>query len=115
MLVKVYSKSPISHVFDINDGNAHVIKGTNSHIIGAHTEPFCNEVEEMVFAKIQDKYKAHTRLFGGKDFAGNTLDAQIYVAKTESEALKKAVDTAEVIADENVIMKNKNVKAFKAD
>ena len=108
-LVKVYSRSPMAHLFTVVDGGEEVkitIKGMNAHVIGDHVEPFMNEVDELLFAKIVDKYKNHIKLFGG-NINGVKFDPQIYVAKTTQEATKKANDSKPIFKNVNEIMVSK--------
>ena len=118
-MVKVYSTAPISHGFDIN-GKKYVIKGTNSYVIlnssvnnGAPIAPYVTEMDETIFAQIQDKYKMHIYVFGGVLDNGEKIEPLIYTAKSDSDALKRSKDKPPVIDNENVIAKQKNIQPFK--
>jgi len=115
----VFSRSPIGHQFSIIQNgieNVYVIKGTNSHqvLTGGAEVPFKTEMEESVFNAIKAKYVDHIGLFGGKDpISGRTLDAQIYLAKNESEAKKKMDDSKPVITQNEMVSKVTGISKFK--
>lgn len=120
-MIKVYSTAPISHGFDIN-GKKYIIKGTNSHTIldtsvihGATVAPYVTEMDEAIFAQIQDKYKMHIYVFGGTLNTGEKIEPLIYTAKSDGDALKRSKDKPPVIPDENIISKQKTIEAFKED
>lgn len=127
-LVKVFSRAPIGHLFTVADGGREIkveIKGMNSHQIitnsngisqGDREDPYLNEVDELIFAKIVDKYKSHVKLFGG-EINGIKHDAMIYSAKSVSEAMKKKEDSAPIVQNEREIMvsKTKGVSPLKND
>lgn len=99
-LLKVYSRDIIGHLFTVIDSGREIkieIKGINSWALDTSKFnadiPFCNEIDDQLFAKIVDKYKSHLKLFGGKDTNGRQYDAKIFVAKSENEARKKFEDS----------------------
>lgn len=119
-MVKVYSRSPIGHLFTVIDGGEEVaidIKGMNSHKI-MHNEkdvPYVTEVDDNLYAKIVDKYKSHLKLFGGVDGDGIKHDALIYSAKNAVEAVKKSQDSKPIVKRDSEIMvtKTKDIERFK--
>jgi len=113
-LIKVYSRDIIGHLFTVIDGGREVkvdIKGINAWALNTSKlnadVPYCTEVDEHIFAKIIDKYKAHHKLFGGKDASGKVHDAKIYVAKTENEARTKMENSEPLAKDPKALMATK--------
>jgi hypothetical protein len=119
-LIKVFSRSPIGHLFTVIENGVEVkvdIKGTNSHTIGGHTEPKITEVDELIFAKIKDKYLGeygHVKLFGG-EYKGVKYDPLIYTAKTALEGKQKAENSKPIVERDSDIVVSKVIKKYKKD
>lgn len=110
MMIEVFSRSPISHLFKILEGGEekeYVIKGVNAHpVLGADTRtPMVNEMEESVFNKIKEKYHYLHGVFGREVPDEVKIHPQIYVAKSLTEATKKMKDAKPIIKDENIALK----------
>jgi hypothetical protein len=115
-MIKVYSTAPVAHGFDLGN-TKYVFKGTNSNSIEVKGElsgaPHITEIDEAVFAQIQDKYKAHIYIFGGVTSDGVKIEPMIYTAKTDSDAKKKQKDKEPVIPDNSIVTKQKTVEVMK--
>lgn len=125
-LINVYSRSPISHVFNVvyDDGKevSQVIEGMNKHMIyGANihgtndlrpTVPRITQMDDDLFTRIKNSYSkmGHTKLFGGKDVHGVKQEPLIYTAKDEDEAMKKMLDYKPIITDNEMAIKTKNIE-----
>lgn len=119
-IVQVYSRSPIAHQFELvspaGAASTHIIRGTNSHAIltGGVEVPYVTEMEESIFNQIKEKYANHPWLFGGKNpETGIMCDAQIYLAKSSSDAAKKMKDSKPVLDQNALVGKVAGIEKFK--
>ena len=117
-LVNVYSRSPISHKFTVIDGGyekEQIILGMNTIPLEVLTRdcPKITQVDDALFAKIKDKYKNHVSIFGGKDALGRKIEAQIYLAKDESEAKIMMDDFKPIIGEMQMATKTKGIEKLK--
>lgn len=119
-MIKVYSRSPISHKFTLYPSGietTYVIKGINSHAIltGGIDVPYVTEMDEAVFNEIKKEYAGHIKLFGGtypSPERAKKFDALIYTAKNEAEATRIMKDSKPVLGDNEVISKTKGIEKF---
>lgn len=125
VLINVYSRSPISHQFNVvyEDGReiTQVIEGMNKHMIyGANIHgnndlrpvvPRITQMDEDLFNRIKKSYLniGHVKLFGGKDVHGVKQEPLIYTSKDEEEALKKMLDFKPIITENEMAIKTKNI------
>lgn len=125
-MVKVYSRSPLSHVFAIVDKQTKKVKkfviyGTNRHAIPERdfkslvyppgcTHPKVTHMDKEVFEAIKDKYKNHLKLFGGIDRDGVKHDAQIYLAENDNIADRISKDSDPIFNETQIASQTKDIE-----
>ncbi len=117
-MIRVYSKSPISHVFSIVENKiekSFIIEGTNKlGVVSVGTcVPKMTEMQESTFNAIKSKYCSHVKLFGGENLNGSIVDPMIWAEKDDITANKRMRDLSPVLTDNEIVTKTKGIKENK--